>query len=277
MEKFVPLNTTNLKRKNSVIHIENNDLFATIFDENLVTKDDTTIVLISDKTVDFTVILRNLGRNIKYIVSPHTKGKITFLSEDEDLVINREFILEESSDITFLTPDFNRGNRTLNITTNLVGRSSIALWNLAAFSLNNEQRIYNISFNHYGEKSKADMRNYGVNINESKLVFTGSSTIFENVKGSETHQTARIIVFDKNCHAQADPILNIYHNDVIAASHAATVGQVNRNHLFYLTSRGVSEESAKRLITKGYLQPIIEQIDDDSLKTILVNKLEGVM
>ena len=121
------------------------------------------------------------------------------------------------------------------------------------------------------------MQNYGVVLNQSTLIFTGDSTIYEDVKDAETHQTARIIVFDEGSKAQADPILNIYHNDVVAASHAATVGRVNAEHLYYLNSRGLTELEAKQIITKGYLMPILGLIDDDGLKEKFTNLLEGVI
>ena len=134
-----------------------------------------------------------------------------------------------------------------------------------------------VAIDQNGISSNADMKNYGVLLDGGTLIFSGNSTIYEDVKGAETHQTARIIVFDPDGKAEANPNLNIYHNDVIAASHAATVGKVNDEHLYYLGSRGLDEFDAKKLITKGYLQPIIELIDDDTLKDKLLHDLEGIL
>ena len=52
------------------------------------------------------------------------------------------------------------------------------------------------------------------------------------------------MVFDNECVAIAKPILKIDEND-IEANHAAVVGKINDEHLFYLTSRGISETEAK--------------------------------
>ena len=57
------------------------------------------------------------------------------------------------------------------------------------------------------------------------------------------------------------------------ASHAAVVGRLNEDHLFYLESRGVSEEDAKRLIALGYLKPIERYYDDPAL----VEKIDAVI
>ena len=55
------------------------------------------------------------------------------------------------------------------------------------------------------------------------------------------------------------------------------MGRVNAEHLYYLNSRGLTELEAKQLITKGYLLPIINYIDDDTLKERFIAELEGVI
>ncbi|HKL84363.1 MAG TPA: SufD family Fe-S cluster assembly protein, partial [Bacilli bacterium] len=92
----------------------------------------------------------------------------------------------------------------------------------------------------------------------------------------ETHQTAKIIIFDDKAQAKADPILAIHFNDV-AASHAATVGKVNADHLYYMQSRGISELDTKRLITKGYLEPVIKFVDDQEIANALTLALEEAL
>ena len=72
------------------------------------------------------------------------------------------------------------------------------------------------------------------------------------------------------------PILKIDEND-IEASHAAVVGKINDEHIFYLTSRGLSEEEAKRLITLGYLKPIMTGFADDEMKNEIEALIEGEM
>ena len=62
-------------------------------------------------------------------------------------------------------------------------------------------------------------------------------------------------MFDERCVAQASPILCIDENDV-QASHAAVVGKLNEEHIYYLLSRGLSLADARRLISLGYLKPI---------------------
>lgn len=277
MSIFKQLTVTESMVKDDVLTLKNNDVTHHIFDEKSLPLNVYKIVLKPTKYFDFVVVLRENSTLITYEVAPYSCGKIMFVCEEEDVIARREIHLLEGAEVTLIMPDFYNGSRKLNIETKLLGRKARAEWHLATYSLDKDKKIFNISFSHYGNESFANMHNYGVVLNESTLIFTGESTIYEEVKGAETHQTARIIVFDKGSHAQADPILNIYHNDVIAASHAATVGQVNAEHLYYLKSRGLTEKDAKQLITKGYLMPILNYVDDKVLKQNFTTALERVI
>ena len=81
------------------------------------------------------------------------------------------------------------------------------------------------------------------------------------------------MVFDEKSDAIAKPILKIDDND-IEASHAAVVGKISDDHMFYLTSKGLSEEEARQLITYGYLKPILNGFDDQELQTKIQGYIE---
>jgi Fe-S cluster assembly protein SufD len=84
------------------------------------------------------------------------------------------------------------------------------------------------------------------------------------------------MVFDRYSNAIAKPILKIDENE-IEASHAATVGKISDDELFYLTSRGLSEETAKELITLGYLKPILKGFQDEEVAEQISNLIEERM
>ena len=277
MSQFNHLAIASESINEGVLTLLDDDLVGHIFDEKTLPEHLTKVVLKSKKDIDFVVVLRSTSQCVTYEIAPYTIGKILFYCEHENVEIKREIILLDGAQLKMIVPDFTSGNRLLNIETKLIGVDSRANWHLASFSINEDKKKFKISFSHYGAKSFADMQNYGVVLNQSTLIFTGDSTIYEEVKGAETHQTARIIVFDAGSRAQADPILNIYHNDVIAASHAATVGRVNAEHLYYLNTRGLTGNEAKQLITKGYLMPILDEIDDEGLHQKFSGLLEGVI
>jgi len=76
----------------------------------------------------------------------------------------------------------------------------------------------------------------------------------------------------------ANPILLIDEDDV-TAGHAASVGQVNPEQVYYLMSRGISRQDAERLIIYGFLAPVVSEISVEAVRTqlqrLLERKLEG--
>ena len=109
-----------------------------------------------------------------------------------------------------------------------------------------------------------------------KLSFSGICKIEHGSHGSKAHQNAKIMVFDKLSDGVAKPILKIDDND-IEASHAAVVGKINDEHIFYLTSRGLTEDEAKRIITLGYLKPILGGFSDENIRDEIEKLIEGDM
>lgn len=156
----------------------------------------------------------------------------------------------------------------------LHGSSSQCNWHLAAIAAHDDQKVFSTSVYHEKGSSLGLMENYGICENESKLTFTGVSEIKKGAKKTHTRQVAKIIVFDPKSDGQASPILKIGENDV-EASHAAVVGRLSEEHLFYLESRGVDEETAKRLITLGYLKPIEGYFTDQQLVEKIDEAIEG--
>ncbi|MFA6619770.1 MAG: SufD family Fe-S cluster assembly protein [Bacilli bacterium] len=170
--------------------------------------------------------------------------------------------------------DFSSSQYTFTLNVYLEGSHSSCDWHLAAIADKNDSKRYDTSVFHKKEESLGLMSNYGIAEGESKLVFAGISEIEKGAKKTHTRQVAKIIVFDPKADGQASPILKIGENDV-EASHAAVVGRLSEEHLFYLESRGIDEAMAKRLITLGYLKPIELQFDSEALRQKIDDAIEG--
>lgn len=136
---------------------------------------------------------------------------------------------------------------------------------MAALSKENEKKHYEVLIQHNCPYTSGQMDNYGVVKDEGKLVIDGIGTITKGQHGSASHQTNKIMVFDPKCIASANPYLYIDEYDV-KASHAAGVGKMDEDHLYYLQSRGLTKKQAMHLITYGYLKPVIEVIENEMLK-----------
>ena len=132
---------------------------------------------------------------------------------------------------------------------------------VAAISRNKDRKHFEVTLNHHAPHTYGLMENYGVTRHTSRLTFDGVGRIEKGMHDSNSHQTSRIMVFEPGCIARANPYLFIDDYDV-KASHAASVGAMNEEHLYYLQSRGLTKKQAMHLITLGYLLPAINVLKE---------------
>lgn len=155
----------------------------------------------------------------------------------------------------------------------LNGANANGIVRLASLAKGNEKKNLKFSLTHYAPYTTGIMDNYGVVKDASSLVIDGIGTIKKGNYQSNSHQTNKIIVFDEKCNAKANPYLYIDEYDV-KASHGASVGKIDEDHLYYLQSRGLSKEEAMHLVTYGYFIPVMEFIDNTDLREMFNETLK---
>ena len=173
----------------------------------------------------------------------------------------------ENSKIIAYFADFTTEKNKLDVAINLNKDNANCEWHLASLSSKKDDKNIAVSIYHNFPNTHGRIDNYGVCKDNSNLLFSGISHIEKGCHQSTSHQNAKIVVFDDNCKAIAKPILKIDEND-IEASHAAVVGKVSDDHIFYLTSRGLNVDEAKLLITLGYLKPILKGFNEETAEEI---------
>jgi len=173
----------------------------------------------------------------------------------------------ENSNFLVYFADFTVKKNHLDASIVLAKNNGSCEWHLASLSSKGDDKEIAVSIYHEHPNTHGKIDNYGVCKEESTLIFSGISHIVKGCHRSTSHQNAKIVVFDDNCKAVVKPILKIDEND-IEASHAAVVGKINDDHIFYLTSRGLTVEESKLLITLGYLKPIAKGFDEETANEI---------
>ncbi|QGF25309.1 Fe-S cluster assembly protein SufD [Raineyella fluvialis] len=91
-------------------------------------------------------------------------------------------------------------------------------------------------------------------------VWIGDVLIRKSAEGIDTYESDRNLVLTDGCRADAVPNLEIETGEIAGAGHSATTGRFDDEHLFYLQSRGISEEEARRLVVFGFFTEIINKI-----------------
>ena len=107
---------------------------------------------------------------------------------------------------------------------------------------------------------------------EGNLNLKGIIKIGKKAVLTQSFLRQNILLLGENARAVAIPELEIETDDV-KASHAATVGQIDKEQLFYLTSRGISRSLATKMIVEAFLDEVLNQLDLSEAKKIRV-KLE---
>lgn len=230
------------------------------------------------KNGDFDILINDLNSNQKIIINLYedASAKISFFVTKELKNLDVEINCHKNSSLNVYFADFSKDENLVNVNIALKEVGANAIWHLASLTSKQDKKTFNVSVKHESKNTYAKVDNYGVCKDEGKLLFAGTSHIIKGSIETKTYQNAKIMVFDKDCIATAKPVLKIDEND-IEANHAAVVGKVNDEHLFYLTSRGLSENQAKEIITFGYLKPILEGFIEEEIKEEITKLIEGRM
>lgn len=181
------------------------------------------------------------------------------------LNIHENVKVHEQAFIKCAYVELNDYSTLMEVKYDLLGEGANANLRLASLSKDQEKKKYKITLHHQAPNTFGDMDNYGIVQSQATLIIDGVGRIDKGQYLSSTHQTNKIIVFDPRCVAQANPYLYIDEYDV-KASHGASVGKIDEDHLYYLQSRGLSKHDAMHLVTYGYFLPVLEFITVDSLK-----------
>jgi Fe-S cluster assembly protein SufD len=107
---------------------------------------------------------------------------------------------------------------------------------------------------------------------EAKGVFNGKVYVHKDSQRINAYQSNKSLVLTNEARMYAKPELEIYADDV-QCSHGATTGQIDPEGLFYLRSRGLSEERARILMLQAFAQDVIDEIKDDALRESLTDTL----
>ena len=163
-----------------------------------------------------------------------------------------------------------------DISTKLEGSGSSADTTLL-FIANGNQRydIYTESL-HEGNSSTSNILTKGVVNGKAKALSRGLVQIGEHAAGSNGYEKQDALLLSSEAEADAIPNLKIKNHDV-RCTHGSTVGQIDKEKVFYLMSRGLSEEEAKTKIVEGYFIPVIEMFQDKTVAKQMQKAILGAL
>ncbi len=110
---------------------------------------------------------------------------------------------------------------------------------------------------------------------DAHTVWIGDVLIGPKAVGTDSYEQNRNLVLTEGARADSVPNLEIETGDIIGAGHASATGRFDDEQLFYLESRGIPEEEARRLVVRGFLAEIVQQIGVPELEERLTSAIEA--
>lgn len=108
----------------------------------------------------------------------------------------------------------------------------------------------------------------------ARTVWIGDVLIRQTGTGTDSYEQNRNLVLTDGTRADSVPNLEIETGDIAGAGHASATGRFDDEQLFYLQARGIPEEEARRLVVRGFLTEIVQQIGDPELQERLEIAIE---
>ncbi|SFF95948.1 Fe-S cluster assembly protein SufD [Halopelagius inordinatus] len=152
-----------------------------------------------------------------------------------------------------------------DIETNLDGDSSETKIVGAFFGYEDQHLDVNARVWHNAEHTTADLVTRGVLDDEARSVYEGVQDVGRDAWDTNSYQRENTLMLSDESEADASPKL-IIHNHDTEASHSATVGQVDKEDLFYMVSRSIPSQQARNMLVEGFFVPVLDEIDVDEFR-----------
>ncbi|WP_125099183.1 Fe-S cluster assembly protein SufD [Leucobacter chromiireducens] len=106
-------------------------------------------------------------------------------------------------------------------------------------------------------------------------VWIGDVLIRRVATGTDSYEENRNLTLTEGTRADSIPNLEIETGDIEGAGHASTTGRFDEEHIFYLQSRGISEDEARKLVVRGFLFEVIQRIGNEQIEERLQAAIEA--
>ena len=108
----------------------------------------------------------------------------------------------------------------------------------------------------------------------ARSVWIGDVFIKAAAQGTDTYELNRNLLLSDGARADSVPNLEIETGDIVGAGHASTTGRFDDEQLFYLSSRGIPAEEARRLVIRGFFAEIVSKLHLADVEERIMNRID---
>jgi Fe-S cluster assembly protein SufD len=215
-----------------------------------------------------TVVELSVGQNarLRYVCA---QG----LSEKSWIFGTQRATVDRDGALDWIALGFGSGNGRVAMDTKLIGPGADAKVT-GAYATHGRQHLdYATTQVHDAPNTTSDLAFRGILDGRSNTVWSGMIKVEPGAQQIDAFQESRNLLLTKTAHADSIPGLEILANDV-RCTHAAAIAQIDLEQLFYLRSRGLRLEKAKRLVIEGFLEATVERFEQGFVREAIAGALE---
>jgi Fe-S cluster assembly protein SufD len=195
------------------------------------------------------------------------------ISEKSWIFATQRAQVERDGRLDWAALGFGSANGKVRMETKLAGPGSEARVTGGYAGGPGQHLDYDTTQEHAAPNTNSDLAFRGVLAAGATAVWRGMIKVDPGAQQTDAFQECRNLLLSPEAHADAIPGLEILADDV-RCTHAAAVAQVDKDQLFYLTSRGISDEDAKALIIEGFLESLVERLAEGPVRDSISEALE---
>lgn len=190
----------------------------------------------------------------------------------DKLKINQQFTVSDRENKTFII--FLIENKVQNGDVKIIingEKANVQILGIIIGSGKQKIELYTLQ-DHIKPESVSDLFIKSVLFEEAKFYYKGLIKIEKDAQKSNAYQKNQNLLLSSKAWADSRPYLEILANDV-RCTHGATIGQIDKNQLYYLQTRGLDQQAATHLIVEGFYQEVLDRIPDEKIRKNLEEKI----
>jgi Fe-S cluster assembly protein SufD len=187
--------------------------------------------------------------------------------------VSRHAHIAADASVEWIVGELSDGWGVSETVSHLIGRGARTRMHAIGIGIDAQRVHQTTRAVHIGKATESEMGARTVMRGEATAIVNGITEIKRGATRANGQQTERMLMLSPLARGDANPILLIDEDDV-KAGHAASVGKVSEEHVYYLMSRGLSRTEAQRLIIRGFLAPTIAGVPDEAVRAFIVDRVE---
>lgn len=217
----------------------------------------------------------NLKTDINITMEKNSSVKLVqLLSPSERAVLCHKINIncESNSNVELLTIILGDGDTYADHLIDLNGQKSQVNVNTAYLGKNKQTIDYNIVVDHWGESTTSEINVNGALMDSSRKTFRGTIDFKKGSSDSLGSENETVLMLGENVINKTVPLI-LCAEENVEGTHGATIGELDKDTLFYFESRGIDAESAEKIMAYAAIDRVIKLSENDTLKEKVRNIL----